>query len=134
MKKSIVFFFLASLLIAFSACERADFSEMSSEAAPAFAGDTTDCKQATVNLAPCNQSFFFTASRGGSPDNVTVFSYQIRGMGGALIDSGTIMNGGLTNPVLSTCTTYRVVIEDPLCGERFRFMITSDGCGGSFAC
>lgn len=100
------------------------------KAASLKAGDLK-CAPAHVTLSPCDQSFNFKVTRGGSPD-FNPFNYWIfQGM--TMVDSGTITYGNNTNPVLNYCTEYLVAVYD-WCSGKIQITITSDGCNNTFLC
>ncbi|HHG85656.1 MAG TPA: hypothetical protein ENJ82_12985 [Bacteroidetes bacterium] len=82
--------------------------------------------------SPCDHTFRFHATRGGSVDNGTYF-YVVIKPGVGVVDSGNITNATNTNQVLSHCTGYYIYVYDWCAGWIFAKKV-SDGCNNLFLC
>lgn len=86
-------------------------------------------------LSPCGYGFSVGVIFAGSPI-VGSYPYEIRDMGGVLVDSGSISHGMNTTWVLSGCTTYQFEFWGSWACSTCSAVqtVTSDGCGGVFVC
>lgn len=92
-------------------------------------------EDAQATLTPCGNRFYADVRIGNSVVSGTYY-YEIRKAGSnEIVDSGMIGHGGVTNPVLESCTEYVFKFFSANgTSHSVSQLLSSDGCGGVFSC